>query len=134
ANGDDPPLRRVDVTALSHSRALLLEGGHPGPYLLLYGNPWIAPPSYDFADAPLGDELPSRVEEGRLGPPGLNPAYVAPRPPPASPPPAPPPAPRRSPARHDEIVTAALVVAAIALGGAGVIALRRPDPRGRQTG
>lgn len=131
-NRDDPPLRRVEIIALSRSRALLLEGGHPGPYSLLYGDPSLRPPNYDFARLPLDDPaVRASAGDGRLGPVRPNPAYVAPGPP----------VDRRSfLARHDEIVTGALALVAAALGGIGVLALRRPGDRDnggrteRQTG
>jgi hypothetical protein len=131
-NGDDPPLRRIEVTAVSHRRALLLEGGHPGPYVLLYGDPLLDAPSYDLAHLPLDDPaIRASAEEGRLGPVRPNTAFV---------PPAPPVDDRSFLARHEEIVTGSLVLAAFALGGAGLLALRRPGNGGddgrprRQTG
>jgi hypothetical protein len=51
-NGDDAPLRGIEVSAWSCSRALLLEGGHPLPYTVNYGNPRAHAPSYDFARLP----------------------------------------------------------------------------------
>ena len=36
-NGDDPPLRGLDVRAFDVSRAVLAEGGRPQPYRLYYG-------------------------------------------------------------------------------------------------
>jgi hypothetical protein len=132
-NGDDNALRMIKVSAISHSRVLLLEGGHPAPYLVLYGNPVIPRPRYDFARIPVASAELRRAEEARLGRVRPNPDYVPPQPPPDT---------RSFVARHDDLVTAALGLAAIALGGAGLLALRRPrrssendsKPRSRPTG
>ncbi|HEX3242817.1 MAG TPA: hypothetical protein VHQ97_07030 [Solirubrobacterales bacterium] len=132
-NGDDHALRMIEVRAIGHSRVLLLEGGHPGPYLVLYGNPSIPRPRYDFARIPVPAAELRRAEEARLGPVRPNPDYV---------PPGPRPDTRSFIARHDDLVTAALGLAAIALGGAGLLALRRPRrsseddsrPRSRPSG
>jgi len=43
-NGDDAPLRGIEVSAWSRSRTLLLEGGHPAPYTVYYGSPLADPP------------------------------------------------------------------------------------------
>jgi len=113
-NGDDPPLRGIEVTAWSRSRALLLEGGRPRPYTLYYGNPHVSAPSYDFARIPDASAAEGAVS-GRLGPARENPAFE-------------PPADTRSfAARNPGLVTAALAFAALALGAVGLLALRRRE-------
>ena len=107
ANGDDPPLRGLHVTAYARPRPLLVEGGHPRPLTVYYGAR-IAPPVYDFARLPL----PGRPTPGALGPEHANPEFRL--------------VDRRSVfARHHALVTAALAAAAALLVGAGALALRR---------
>jgi len=113
-NGDDAPLRGIEVTAWSRSRALLLEAGHPRPYALYYGDPHASAPSYDFARIPDASAAEGAVS-GRLGPARENPAFE-------------PPADTRSfAARNPGLVTAALAFAALALGAVGLLALRRRE-------
>jgi hypothetical protein len=112
-NGDDEPLEGLRLRALADSRRLLLEGGHPGPMRLLYGNPAERPPRYDFARLPTPELGLSRARAGRLGPERVNASFE-------------PPADTRSfSARHPEVVTGALALAALALGVGGFLALRR---------
>ncbi|HEX9966455.1 MAG TPA: hypothetical protein VGB06_00770 [Solirubrobacterales bacterium] len=111
-NGDDAPLRGIEVLAWSRSRALLLEGGHPRPYTVRYGNPRASTPSYDFARLPAGAVGADRAAPGRLGPERKNPAFE------------PPPDTRSFAARNPGLVTAALALAALVLGAVGLIALR----------
>lgn len=112
-NGDDPPLRGVEVSAWSRSRALLLEAGHPPPYTVYYGSSRANAPSYDFARLPAGALRVGQAVRGRLGPERENPAFK------------PPPDTRSFGKRHPELVTGALVLAALALGGVGLLMLRR---------
>lgn len=112
-NGDDPPLRGIEVSAWARSRALLVEGGGAPPFTIYYGNPDESPPSYDFARLPVGALGLDGLVRGQLGPARSNPAYE-------------PPADTRSfVARHPGLVAAALALAALALGAAGLLALRK---------
>jgi hypothetical protein len=111
-NGDDVPLSAVQVKAWSRSRTLLIEGGRRGPYTLLYGNPAEPAPSYDYAALPIDALGLDRAGVGRLGAERANPAF------------APPPDTRSFSAKHPETVAVALALAALALGGVGLLALR----------
>ena len=112
-NGDDAPLRGIEVSAWSRSRALLLEGGHPLPYTVYYGSPRANAPSYDFARLPASALGLERAVRGRLGSERENPAFE------------PPPDTRSFTARNPGLVTAALALAALALGAVGLLALRK---------
>lgn len=112
-NGDDPPLRGIEVSAWSRSRALLLEGGHPPPYTVYYGSPRANAPSYDFARLPMSVLEAKRAANGQLGPERENPAFE------------PPPDTRSFAARHQSLVTVALVLAALGVGAVGLLALRK---------
>jgi hypothetical protein len=112
-NGDDPPLREIEVSAWSRSRALLLEGGHPLPYTVYYGDPRATAPSYDFARLPTSALGVDHAVPGRLGIERENPAFE------------PPPDTRSFATRNPELVTAALALAALALGAVGLLALRK---------
>jgi hypothetical protein len=111
-NGDDPPLRGVKVSPASRSRALLVERGRPGPLTVLYGNPREGAPEYDYARLPVDVLELSGEAEGRLGEERMNPRYE------------PHPDTRSFSARHPGVVAAALALAALALGGVGLVALR----------
>jgi len=111
-NGDDAPLRGIEVSAWSRSHRLLVEGGHPRPYTVRYGNPRAHAPSYDFARFPVGALGVERAVRGQLG---AEQGIVAFEPPPD----------RRSFwARNPGFLTAALAFAAFALGGVGLLVLR----------
>jgi hypothetical protein len=113
ANGDDRPLDEIEVSAWSRPRDLLIEGGHPAPYTLYYGDPRAAAPTYDFARLPLRALGIGPVADSRFGPEHRNPAFE-------------PPADTRSfAARNPGIVTGSLAIAALALGGVGLLALRK---------
>ncbi len=112
-NGDDAPLRGVEVSAWSRSRALLLEGGHPLPYAVYYGSPRANAPSYDFARLPVSALGAQGAVRGRLGSERENPAFE------------PPPDTRSFASRNPGLVTAALALAALAVGAAGLLALRK---------
>jgi hypothetical protein len=112
-NGDDPPLRAIEVSAWSRSRALLVEGGRPRPYTVHYGNPVVGAPSYDFARLPAGAIAVSRAVPGQFGHERETAAFE------------PPPDTRSFAARNPGIVTAALVLAAVSLGAVGLFTLRR---------
>jgi hypothetical protein len=108
-NGDDPPLERIEIRALSRSHALVLEGGHPAPYSLYYGAPAARAPDYEFARIPIS--IRERIVGGSLTPERLNPDFAEPEKPFGE--------------RHGWIVSAALVAAAAVVGAAGFLALRR---------
>jgi hypothetical protein len=112
-NGDDAPLRGIEVSAWSRSRALLLGGGHPPPYTIYYGSPRANAPDYDFARLPAGAVGVERAVHGRLGSVREVPAFE------------PPPDTRSFTARNPGLVTGALVLAALALGAIGLLALRK---------
>jgi hypothetical protein len=112
-NGDDAPLRGIEVSAWSRSRALLLEGGHPLPYIVYYGNPRASSPSYDFARLPTSALGVKHAVRGRWGPEHETLAF------------APPPDTRSFTARNPGLVTGALALAALALGAVGLLALRK---------
>jgi len=112
-NGDDAPLRGVEVSAWSRSRAILLEGGHPLPHTVYYGDRPASAPSYDFARLPASAIAAERVRPGRLGEERENQAFE------------PPPDTRSFTARNRGLVTAALALAALAVSAVGLLALRR---------
>ena len=112
-NGDDAPLRGIEVSAWSRSRALLLEGGHPPPYTAYYGSSRANAPSYDFARLPSGALGVEHAVHGRLGSERENPAFE------------PPPDTRSFTTRNPGLVTGALALAALALGAVGLLVLRR---------
>lgn len=112
-NGDDPPLRGIEVSAWSRSRALLAEGGRPGPYTVHYGDSIARPPSYDFARLPASAIAVKRAVPGKLGPERRTTGFE------------PPPDTRSFTARNPGLITAALVLAAVSLGAVGLFTLRR---------
>jgi hypothetical protein len=111
-NGDDAPLRGIEVSAWSRSRALLAEGGHPLPCTVYYGSPRANAPSYDFARLPASAVGAGRAVRGQLGPERGTEAFE------------PPPDTRSFTARNPGLVTAALALSALALGAVGLLALR----------
>ncbi len=112
-NGDDAPLEALRVTADARARPLLLSEGFRGPYRLLYGADAVPAPDYDFAQLPASATGYEGAIAGRLGTERANEAFEAP------------PDTRSLFERHDRLVNAALVLAAIAVGAAGLVALRR---------
>ncbi len=112
-NGDDPPLHGIEVSAWSRSRALLLEGGHPAPFTIYYGSTSASPPDYDFARLPASAMENERTVSGRLGAEHENPSFQ------------PPPDTRSFATRNPGLITGALVLAAVALGAVGLLALRK---------
>ncbi len=112
-NGDDAPLRGIEISAWSRSRALLIEGGHPFPYTAYYGDPQANAPSYDFARLPTSALGVERAVRGRLGPEHPTAAFE------------PPPDRRSFAARNPGLLTAALALAALALGAVGLLAMRK---------
>ncbi len=112
-NGDDEPLRGIRLRAVARSRALLVEGGHPGPVHLLYGDPASRPPSYDFVRLPRAELGLGRARPGRLGTEVSNPVFEAP------------PDTRSFSAKHPAVIAAALALAAAVVALGGFLALRR---------
>jgi hypothetical protein len=110
-NGDDRPLRGIDVQPLAYSRPLLAAGGHPRPLRAIYGDPLARPPVYDFARLPV--PKPTRFALGSVGLERRNQLFE------------PAPDTRSFAARHSSVVTVALVLAAMAAAAAGALALRR---------
>jgi hypothetical protein len=108
-NGDDPPLVGVMVTATSRSRALVLEGGHPLPYRLLYGVPGLHAPNYEFARIPFAAS--QMTVTGVLGAEGPNPAFEEPG--------------EAFGERYRWLVQVALALAALVVAAAGFLAFRR---------
>jgi hypothetical protein len=108
-NGDDPPLERIRTETFGPSFALMVEAGRPGPLRLLYGAQ-VAAPSYEFARLPV--DRPIRVlDASQLPPERANPAFAAPG--------------RSFGERNRWVVQAALGLAALVVGVAGFLALRR---------
>ncbi len=110
-NGDDTPLEGIDVAMLAFPRRLLAEGGHPRPLRAFYGDPSARAPVYDFARLPIPRS--TTFASGALGREQLNELFE------------PPPDTRSFTARHSNLVTIALVIAAMAAVAAGALALRR---------
>ena len=112
-NGDDRPLELLGVAVARRSRAVLVEGNHPAPLQLVYGNRGLGAPDYDFAQLPSASLGLERVVRGRLGPERPNEAFE-------------PPADTRSfAARHPSLIQGALALTAFILLAGGFLALRR---------
>jgi Protein of unknown function (DUF3999) len=116
ANGDDPPLDDLRVTALARPRTILLADGFRPPYRLLYGDPSLAAPKYDFAALPRSELGLERASVGRLGAEARNPDFE------------PPEDTRSFAARHPALLQGALALAAVAVALGGFLALRRRAP------
>jgi hypothetical protein len=108
ANGDDEPLRGLQVSLRAYPDQLLLAPGYAPPYRVLYGGPAVQP-EYDFAQLP---EVRGRPQVVGLGPERANEAFEARDP-------------RSFAERHSELVTAAMAIAAATLLAAGFLALRK---------
>lgn len=108
-NGDDPPLTGIRVEATGRSHALVLEDGHPLPYRLLYGDPDLRAPDYEFARIPF--PASRRTVTGVIGPERANPEFDVPGEPFGE--------------RYRWLIQVALVAAALVVGAAGFLALRR---------
>lgn len=109
-NGDDTPLEPIQVTTFAFPRPLLVEGGH-ARLRVFYGDPSARAPVYDFARLPVPKS--TAFASGALGPERSNQAFE------------PPPDTRSFTARHTDLITVALVIAAVAAAAAGALALRR---------
>jgi hypothetical protein len=112
-NGDDEPLSAIRLRALAQSRALLVEAGRRGSLRVFYGDPLARPPKYDFALLPRSELSLAHARTGRLGLETLNAGFERR------------PDTRSYTARHPELVSAALAVAAVAVALGGFLALRR---------
>jgi hypothetical protein len=111
-NGDDPPLRYLRSEAYGPSFAFVVEPEHPTPLVALYGAPAMGPPSYEFARLP-GERPAAILDPSQLPPERLNPLFE-------------PPVDTRSFfERHDWLVQLAIAFAALGVGAAGLLALRR---------
>jgi hypothetical protein len=108
-NGDDPPLERIEVRALSRSFAFVVEGGHAVPYTVYYGNRAARAPNYEFARIPL--PTGERIAEASLTPERLNPEFDPPE--------------RPFGERHGWILSAALAGAAAVVAVGGFLAMRK---------
>lgn len=109
-NGDDAPLEDLRVEALARPRTIFVSEGFEPPYTLFYGNPRLAAPEYDFAQAEIA---PDSADEATLGREALNSDW------------APPEDTRSFTARHPQVIKAALAVAAAVLLFGAFLALRR---------
>ena len=112
-NGDDPPLEDFDVQALARPRTIVVSDGFEPPYRLLYGNPSLLAPQYDFAEAPIESIDAESAAEASLGVEELNPSWE------------PPEDTRSFSARHPEVIPAVLAIAAVVLFFGAFLALRR---------
>jgi hypothetical protein len=110
-NGDDAPLRGLEVEAFARPRTIVLAGGYAPPYRLLYGNASLSAPEYDFARLPVRELRPLAV--GRLGPERPNPDWE------------PPEDTRSFLERNPRVLEGSLALIALALGVGGFFALRR---------
>lgn len=109
ANGDDEPLRDLEVTLRAYREYILLAPGFSPPYRVLYGGPNV-PPEYDFAQLPEVRGTPAVLV---LGQERRNEAFE-------------PPADTRAFAeRHPVLIQLALGLAAAGLLAAGFFAVRR---------
>ncbi|MBA2361062.1 MAG: hypothetical protein H0V79_09065 [Actinobacteria bacterium] len=110
-NGDDEPLRGLRLEALARPRAVVLAKGSESPYRVLYGNPALSAPQYDFARLPARELEP--LTAGTLGGERENPGWE-------------PPGDTRSfLERNPGLVEVALALVALSLGVGGFFALRR---------
>jgi hypothetical protein len=112
-NGDDPPLEGLDVEALARPRTILVSDGFEPPYRLLYSNPSLLAPQYDFAEAPIESIDTDSAAGASLGAEELNPSWE------------PPEDTRSFSARHPEVIPAVLAIAAVVLFFGAFLALRR---------
>ncbi|HEV2902980.1 MAG TPA: hypothetical protein VGW30_06930 [Gaiellaceae bacterium] len=110
-NGDDAPLRALRVEALARPRTIVLDEGFAPAFRLLYGNPSLDSPTYDFARLPARELEP--LVAAQLGPERANPAFE------------PPDDTRSFLERNPRVVEGSLALVALALGVGGFFALRR---------
>jgi hypothetical protein len=112
-NGDDAPLEGLRVTTEARPRPLLLAGGYRPPFRLLYGARGVPAPSYDFEQLPPPATGFERAVAGTLGVERANELFEAPT------------ETTTFFERHDFVIQALLVAAALVAGAAGILALRR---------
>ena len=111
-NGDDAPLAGLRIEPRARSRAILVAEAREG-LRVYYGDPDLRAPEYDFARLPP-DALPRAAEANvELGPERPNPDREPPR------------DTRSFVERNEWAFQAALVFAALVVGAAAVLALRR---------
>ena len=110
-NGDDAPLRALRVEALARPRTIVLAEGVAPSFRLLYGNPSLDSPTYDFARLPARELEP--LVAGQLGAERANPAWEGPE------------DTRSFLERNPRVVEGSLALVALALGVGGFFALRR---------
>jgi hypothetical protein len=109
-NGDDPPLRFVMIETYGPSFAVMVERGHPTPLRLYYGDRDLGAPSYEFAR--LSAKRPEDIlDPSQLPPEQLNRAFELPGKPFGE--------------RNRWLIQVALVAAALVVGVAGFLALRK---------
>jgi hypothetical protein len=108
-NGDDAPLEGLRVEALARPRTVFVSDGFEPPYRLVYGNPRLGAPEYDFAQAEID---PDSAAAATLGREALNPDWEAPK------------DTRSFTARHPQVIKAALALAAVVLLFGAFLALR----------
>jgi hypothetical protein len=109
-NGDDVPLAGVHLGVQHEPQTLLVRGGGQPPYTARYGSA-LAPPSYDFARLPVSALGLGRASVATLGPEVVRVEASVDKP--------------RS---YRWLVGVGLAFAAIAVGAAAVLALRRTTP------
>jgi hypothetical protein len=112
-NGDDPPLRGLQVDVLARPRTILVEGGHRTPLRLVYGGRGHAHPQYEFARLPRSTLGLARLRRGMLGPELAIASFT------------PAPDTRSFAAKHGWLVNGALALAAFVVAAGGLVALRR---------
>jgi hypothetical protein len=109
-NGDDPPLRFVLIETYGPSFAVMVEGGHPAPLRLYYGDPDLTAPSYEFARLPA--QRPARIlDPSQLPPEQFNAGFALPE--------------ESFAERNRWLIQVALAVAALVVAAAGFLALRK---------
>jgi hypothetical protein len=118
-NGDDRPLEGIRVRALSHPPELLVAGGAPLPYTLRYGAPHLHAPDYDLARLPLKAVGLGHATRAQLG---EELTSMSPSPSVKILKPAP------STRSYRWLVIAGLAVAALVIGAAGFVLVRRTTP------
>jgi hypothetical protein len=116
ANGNDAPLRALKPTLLAQPHAVVFAAGS-APYRLLSGNPAAGAPSYDLG-ARLAHEA-WRAAGARAGETVDNAGYRDPRP---------------IGERFPWLLTGALILVAVVLGGVALRVLRTPGETGGESG
>jgi hypothetical protein len=115
-NGDDRPLRGVRVRVSRWAVPLLVAGGGARPYTLRYGSPRLHAPDYDFARLPLKATGVAHASPARLGP--ERKVAAQPKAEPRTP----------SIRSYHWLVLVGLALAAVVVGAAGFLVVRRKTP------